>query len=74
MKIPAHQASLAVSIAMMDLLAKKFSRLSISDPTRTQKAVDNEDSHLDTSDLSWLEIPSEVQVEDPRHFSLELKN
>ena len=60
MEIPAHQASLAVSTAMMDLLAEKFLRLLISDPTRTREAVESKDSHSDMSNLSGLEIQSEV--------------
>jgi hypothetical protein len=58
MEILTCQASPVASIATLDLLAEKFSRLSIFDPTQTQKAMENEDSHLDVSNLSSLEIPS----------------
>ena len=48
--------------------------MSISDPTQTQKAMDNEDSHSDMRDPSGLEIPFDVQVEDVSHFLLGLKD
>jgi hypothetical protein len=74
MEIPVSQASPAASTATLDLLAEKFSCLSISDPTRTRKTMENKDYHSNTSDLFGLEIPYEVQVEDPSRFPLKLKN
>jgi hypothetical protein len=74
MKIPTLQAPLAISMTALDQLAKKFSHLSISNPIRTWEASKNQDSHLDTSKLSELEIPSEVQAEEPSRFPLGLKN
>ena len=74
MEIPAPQALQDVSTTMLDQLAKKFSHLSLSDPTRTWEASKNQDSHSDTSKLSELEIPSEVQAEEPSHFPLGVRN
>ena len=68
------QALPDVSTTTLDQLAEKFSHLSISDSTRTQEVTINHDSRSDTSPLSGLEIPSEVQLEDPVHFPLRLKN
>jgi len=59
---------------MLDQLTEKFSHLSISNPTRTQEVTINHDSRLDMSPLFGLEIPSEVQHQDPTRFPLELKN
>ena len=73
MEIPAQQASPAAS-ATLDLLAQKFSHLLISDLTRTREATENQDSHLDTSNLSELENPSDACIEDPSHFPLGLRN
>ena len=58
----------------LDLLTEKFSYLLIFDLTWTQEASKNQNSHSDTRDLSMLEIPSEVQIEDPSRFPLRLKN
>jgi hypothetical protein len=58
----------------LDQLVEKFSYLSISDLTWTREAGMNQDSHLDMSDLSRLETPSKVHVEEPSHFPLGLKN
>ena len=74
MEILAPQALPDVSTTMLDQLGEKFSHLSISDSTRTQEVTINHDSRLDTSPLSGLEIPSEVQHKDPVHFPLGLKN
>ena len=74
MEILVHQVSPAALIATLDLLAEKFSHLSISDPSRAREAMESKDSHSDTSNLSGLEIQSEVQLEDPSHFPLGLKN
>ena len=74
MEISASQASLDVSTTTLDQLAEKFSHLSISDSTQTQEVTINHDSRSDTSLLSELEIPSEVQLKDPIRFSLGLKN
>ena len=59
---------------MLDQLAEKFLHLSISDSTRTQEVTINHESCSDTSPLPGLEIPSEVQHEDPVCFPLGLKN
>ena len=74
MEIPVPQASPDVSTVTLDQLAEKFSHLSISDSTRTQEVTINHDSHSDMSPLFGLEIPFEVQHEDPVHFPLGLKN
>ena len=74
MEIPVPQASPDVSTITLDQLAKKFLHLSISDSTRTQEVTINHDSRSDMSPLSGLEIPSEVQHEDPVRFPLGLKN
>ena len=74
MEILVHQVSPAALIATLDLLAEKFSHLSISDPSRTREAMESKDSHSDTSNLSGLEIQSKVQVEDPSQFPLRLEN
>ena len=74
MEILVPQASLDVSMITLDQLAEKFSHLSISDSTRTQEVTINHDSRSVKSPLSGLEIPSEVQREDPIHFPLGLKN
>ena len=74
MEISVPQASPDVLTTKLDQLAEKFPYLSISDPTRTQEVTINQDSHSDMSPLSGLEIPSEVQDEDPIHFPLRLKN
>ena len=74
MEIPAPQASPDVSTIILDQLAEKFSHLSISDLTRTQEVTINQDSHLDMSPLSGLEIPYEVQDEDLVCFPLRLKS
>ena len=58
----------------LDQLAEKFSHLSIFDSTRTQEVTINHDSRSDTSPLSRLEIPSEVQHEDLVCFPLGLNN
>jgi hypothetical protein len=74
MEIPMLQAPPAISTTALDQLAKKFSHLSIFDLTQTREASMNQDSHLDTSDLSGLETPSEVHVEEPSRLPLGLKN
>jgi hypothetical protein len=61
-------------MTMLDRLTEKFSHLSIFDPTRTWEVTINQDSHLDMLPLFGLEIPSEVQDEDPVFFPLGLKN
>ena len=73
-EIPSPQASPVASVATLDPLAKKFSHLSISDLTRTRKATESQDSHLNTSNLSKLETPSDVLIEEPSCFPLGLKN
>ena len=72
MEIPTPQASPDVSMTTLDQLAEKFSHLSISNPTGTQEVTINHDSHSDMSPLFGLEIPFEVQHEDPVHFPLGL--
>ena len=74
MEIPSPQASLDVSTITLDQLAEKFLHLSISDSTQTQEVTINHDSRSNTSLLSRLEIPSKVQLKDPVHFPLGLKN
>jgi hypothetical protein len=74
MEIPALQAPLAISTTVLDQLAEKFSHLSISDLTWTREASMNQDTHLDMSDLSGLETPSEFHVEEPSRLPLGLKN
>ena len=74
MEIPTPQASPDVSMITLDQLTEKFSHLSISDSTQTQEVTINHDSYSDTSLLFGLEIPYEVQLEDPVHFPLGLKN
>ena len=74
MEIPAPQASPDVSTITLDQLAKKFLHLSISNLTQTQEVTTNHDSRSNTSLLSRLEIPSEVQLEDLVHFPLGFKN
>ena len=73
MEILVPQASPNVSKATLDQLTVKFLLLSIFDSTRTQEVTINHDSPLDTSPLSRLEIPSEVQHEDLVRFPLGLK-
>jgi hypothetical protein len=48
MEISAPQASPDVLTTTLDQLVKKFSHLSISDPTRTWEVTINQDSHSDT--------------------------
>jgi hypothetical protein len=74
LEILAPQASPDVSKTTLHQLVKKFSQLSISDPIWTWEVTINQDSHSDTSPLSGLEIPSEVQDKDPVHFPLGFKN
>jgi hypothetical protein len=74
MEIPTLQAPPTIPTTALDQLAEKFSHLSISDLTRTREASKNQDSHSDMSELSGLEILSEVQAEEPSYFPLGLNN
>jgi hypothetical protein len=71
MKILTPQASLDVLTATLDQLTVKFLHLSIFDSTQMREVIINRDSH---SDMSVLEISSEVQDEGLVHFPLRLKN
>ena len=74
MVISMPQASLAISMTMLDQLIEKFSYLLISNLTQTWEASKNQDSHLDMSNLSEWETLAEVHVEEPSCFPLRLKN
>jgi hypothetical protein len=71
MEISAPQASPDVSMTTLDQLAEEFSHLLISNPTRTREVITQQDSH---SDMSGLEVPSEVQAGDLLRFPLGLNN